>query len=153
MSYTQRLTDRVGVCGVVFPVSANNTTKSTEYVDMTIHRRALFILSVGATDCTVDMALHASKTPTNGDSSDKAVDASAAITQFGATDDNHIKMIELSAEDLHQLAGAGFNYVKALVTVSNATAALVSVIAIGSDDRWASATDYDLASVTQVVVA
>lgn len=141
-----KLSEQYGVVAALDPQTINNTTGSTDVVDLKDKERVMFILNTGATDTTVDFAIRQSNN-SNG-TSDVAL-SGASITQYGATDDNHIKIIEV---DAMAVKAAGYRYIFGKVTVgSGSTGALVAVIAIAAN-RYSPATDYDLTRVSEVVV-
>lgn len=145
---SSRLSERIGVAAVLAPISGNNTTKSTTYADITKWRKVAFIATVGVTDCLVDVKLQAA-TDSSGSG---VVDITGAVaTQLSATDDGKTVIIEISDDHLQVLLGSTFVWVKALLTISNATAALVACVGLGGDLRFASAADSDVTTVSQIV--
>lgn len=147
---SSRLTERFGVGAILAPISGNNNALSTGYVDMSKRNKVAFILTVGVSDCTVDFKLQAATSSGGAGVTDVV---GLAATQLSATDDGKTVILELSADHLQVLLGPTFTFVKAVVTSSNATGALVSVVAITGDERYASAADYDLTTVAQIVAA
>lgn len=138
-----RPSERVAVCATVDPVNGNNAATSSDAVDMSKFHSAMFILTMGVIDATVDFKLQESAT-SGGSYTDIT---GKAITQFAATDDGKQAVINLRSDEL----GAGKRYVKAVVTVGNNTSSLVSVICLGLDPRHGPASDDDLATVAQII--
>jgi len=139
------LAERQAMVGVVHPVSANNTTKDSDWVDMSKYDRVIFYIDVGVTDCLVDAQLRSATTAAGANA---AFISGKSITQYSATDDNKVKRIEISAAELTALTlNPGFVSVR--VTISNATAALVSVLAIAEMARYEPATS--IATLAQTI--
>jgi hypothetical protein len=138
--------DIAAVVGAIDPQSANNTTLTSDWVDMSKFKTAAFVLSVGTTDCTVAFKLVEAK----DSSATGAQDLSGkAITSYTATDDN--KQAVISVNDTDLTVNTGYGWVRASITLSNATAGLVSLVAIGLQPRFSPASDNKHADCFQTV--
>ena len=141
--------ERAAVVGKIDPALRDNTTADTDVVDMSKFAEAMFVFQCGATDITVDFKLLESDASggTYTDISGKS------ITQFAATDDNKVAVINLKAEELGQGVGtAAKRYVKGRITVGDGTTgAYTAALALGMKPRFAPASDDDLAAVAQIV--
>ena len=98
-------TEEIIVAGTIDPANYNNSTQTTDYVDMQKFQEAMFILKLGAVDSTVDFKLREAKD--TGGTGEQDI-AGKAITQFQATDDNKIAVINYKAEHL----STGYRYVR-----------------------------------------
>lgn len=135
--------ERLTVCGVVDPQTANNTTKTTGNVDLSKFHEAAFILLVGAIDSTVDFKLQES-----ADGSSNWSDVSGkAITQLSGSDDSKQVLVNLKAEEL----AAGKRYVRGLVTLGNGTSQTICAVALGLKPHFGPAADDKAATLVQVV--
>ena len=142
---TLKFTDDWAVLGTLDPISVDNGTDSTDWIDMTLHGAAAFILLLGVVDAVSDLALYEAK-DSSGTSSQALTGWS--ITQLTKTDDAKQAIINLDARALSQ----GFTHVQALYTGGNGTTGnLVSIVALGGHGRYKPASDNDLASVAQIV--
>jgi hypothetical protein len=134
--------ERIGVCAVVVPQSANNTTKDTGGIDLSKFHAAMFVLQLGTIDAVIDFKLQESADDvTYTDLTGKS------ITQLTGTDDNKQAVIAVRSDEL----SAGKRYVRARATLGNGVAQLVAVLGLGVEPRYGPATDDDLATVAQVV--
>lgn len=146
MNPTIRLTEELAVVGMVAPQTVDNAAVNTDAVDLSKFNRAVFILSVGATDTTVDFKLQSDD---NSNFSSPTDIPGKAVTQFSATDDNKIALIEIAAEEI---GAAKERYVRGRVTVGDGTTgAVISVIALGGVPRYYAASDFDLTAVKEIV--
>lgn len=142
---SSKLSQDLAVVATIDPQLADDATLSSDLVSMGIGEKVIFVISVGATDTTVDAKLR------------EAQDASAtgeqdltgkAITQLSGTDDNKQAIIEVDADEL----SSGFTHVSCDVTVGNGTTGgNVSVVALRGHARYQPASNGDLASVAQIV--
>lgn len=131
------------IIGIINPADRVGTTTNGTAIDLAKFHQAMFILTVGNTDATVDFKLQESAATSSGytDISGKA------ITTFSATDDNKQAIINLDASEMGSLK----RYVRGVITAGSGTACVVAMLALGFSPRFRPATDEDLASVSQVV--
>lgn len=142
----QQPSEQMTVAGKIDPQSANNTTKATDYLDMSKFHEALFVLQVGAIDAVIDFKLQEA-TDSGGTGLQDL--SGKAITQLAATDDNKIVLVNLRADEL--TVSSGYRYVRGLATLGNGTAQLVAAVALGVSPRSGPASDSKLAAVAQIV--
>ena len=103
------------------------------------------IVSVGATDITVDAKVQSADDTSGTNNTDIA---SLSVTQLTASDDNKQVILLVTSDDLNtdDVAAA------VVVTVGDGTTgAYVSAIGIGFNARTLPATDNDVASVAEIV--
>ena len=145
MTYTKQLSETLAVVATVDPQVVNNTSASSDYVDMENFRRVIFVIAVGATDTTVDAKIQEAQDASGTGAQDLS---GKAITQLSATDDNKQAIIEVAAEELSD----NYTHVKCVVTAgSGSTGAYVAVIGLAGVARYEPASDLDLASVAEIV--
>jgi len=138
------LHEDVAIVGVIDPQTVNNTSVTSTWVDMQMFDEVMFVVSVGTTDVTVDAKLREATSDTGTGAQDLS---GKAITQLSGTDDDKQVVIRVKSDEL----SSGYRYVACVVTAGNATGADVSCVALGSGCRYGPATDYDLASVAEIV--
>lgn len=137
--------NRVAVVGIVNPASQGTGAVDTTVIDASRFFKVVFVIQTGAlgTSATVDFAV-------KGDAASGGAYATTLknITQIvKATGDNKQVVVEVTSEDIGQ---ANVRYIKGTLTVGTA-ASIVGVVALGVDGRYKPETNFDLASVAQVV--
>lgn len=146
MPNTRSAHDLVTIAGAIDPQSAVGTTISSDWVDMSKWSLALFVLSNGTIDATVDFKLVEAKDSIGTGSQDLST---RAIVQAPATDDN--KQYAISVCDEHLTRSSGYRYVRSVVTIGAGTASIVSVVALGVAPKQLPAVDYKHADVSQII--
>lgn len=138
-------TERFAVVGGINSQLLDDGSATSDWVDMENFDRVVFLVRIGAADTTLDAKLQ-SATDSNGTS---AADITGkAITQFSATDDGQVALIEIKAEEIP----AGRQHVACVVTAGNGTTGVqVNVEALGFDPRYMPASNFDSADVTEIV--
>ena len=144
--YGQQLSQGLSVVATIDPDANTADTYSSDVVDMCYHRRVAFIVMVGTMASTSVLDCKLQSSPNNSDWTDIS---GKAITQFteAGTDSDKQAIIEISAEELRAL---GARYVKAVMTVGTA-ASDSALVAIAGYSRFSPASEYDLASVDEIV--
>ncbi len=144
---TIRANDLATISGAVDPQSVNGSTLSSDWVDMSRFRSALFVLMAGTIDTTIDFKLVEAKDSIGTGSQDLA---GRAITALAATDDNRQAVIGVSEDQLTR--NSGYRYVRGVAILgTGSTASLVSMLAIGLLPRFGPASDLRHADCVQVV--
>lgn len=144
----EQLNEQLALVATIDPDSYSANTYYTDAIDMRYWRRAIFIVAVGdmASGATVDFSLVEGTTtsPTTAFSPAKAI---TQLTQ-ASTDADKQAIIELDVEDMDPAN----RYVRGkLVTATDASD--VCVIALAGGARYEPASDFDLASVDEIVAA
>jgi hypothetical protein len=135
--------EKMAVLAKTFPVNGNNAATATTGFHAKNFDEYLAMLSLGVIDQTVDFKLQCSDL-VSGTYTDIP---GKAITQVPGTGDNTVRIIDLKAEEIPE----GRPFIRALTTVANGTSSLIDVTIFGLRPRTGPATDYDLASVAQIV--
>lgn len=142
---SERLNEAVAVVATIDPQLVDNTTVSSDLVDMSKFRRVMFVLSVGAVDTTVNAKLREARD--SGGTGEQDI-SGKSIAALGASDDNKQVILEVSAAEL----SSGYTHVSLNVTVGDgATGAYVSAVGLGGNGRIQPSSDFDLSSVAQIV--
>ena len=133
------------VVATIDPQTINNTSATSDWVNAGDFDELCFLLSVGATDTTVDAKL---REATDSSGSNAADISGKSITQLSATDDNKQAVLHVRADELSPTKP----YVACVVTVgSGSSGAVISVVGLGGRARYEPASDSDLASVVEIV--
>ncbi|MFN4259772.1 MAG: hypothetical protein ACK4RK_10775 [Gemmataceae bacterium] len=146
MSFPGLPSEKAAVAAVLAPVNGNNAANSSGYIDMRRFHEAMFILALGVIDAVVDFKLQEAKDGSGTGAQDLA---GKAITQFAATDDGKVAIINVKAEELS--VNVGFTHVKAVATVGSGTSSLIAVIGLGLSPRFAPASDAGDEAVAQII--
>lgn len=143
ISSLETVDDRPQVVSIIAPINLNNATTLSTAVDMTVYQMAMFVITLGVIDTTVDMKLKESAT-----SGGSYTDISGkAITQLAGTDDGKQAIIFVRATEL----GTGKYFVKASVTVGNGTSSLGAVVGIGLRPFAGYDTANDSSTVAEII--
>ena len=134
------------VVATIDPDAYTAATYTTDGVDMDVFPQCIFIVMVGdmETGSTVDFSI----TRSTDNSTFVAMSPAKAITQLTAagTDDDKQVVVHVDAAEL----GDGYRYCQGSLVVADA-ASDAAVVAIADHSRYKPATDYDLASVDEIV--
>lgn len=143
--YTERLSQSLAIVATVDPASYSSQTNS-DAVDMQLFRRCLFIVSAGAIGSnTVSVVI---KGGTDGSTFPTTLTGKtlSAGTFSGSGDNNTQGLIEVLDQEC---ATQSVRYIRAEITPSGA--ALLSAVVLAGEARYEPASDYDLASVAEIV--
>jgi hypothetical protein len=142
--YTERMTEALPVVAAIDPQLADDTTVSSDLVDMENRRRVIFVLLVGATDTTVDAKIREAQ---DGSATGEQDLTGKSITQIAADEDNGQVIIEVAAEEM----STGYTHLSLDVTVGDgSTGAYIAAVALAGVTRYKPDTD-DLSSVAEIV--
>lgn len=141
----QLLTERFAVVAAIDPDAYATGTQGTDSIDMLYRDRVAFIVMAGTlgTNATIDF-----KVQESADGSTWSDLSGKAITQLtdAGTDDDKQAIVEVAADEM----SSGKRYLRGVLTVGTA-ASDAAVIAVAGDHRYEPASDYDLASVDEIV--
>ena len=146
MAFCERLSEQLAVVATIDPADISGAAQDSDIFSMQLHRRALFILSTGATVnapgilVQIREGLDAAMTATT------AAILSAAATAVVATDSQFL--FEVSSEAMQ----AGYTYLSGRVD-AGAGATLASMVVLADVERYHPASDRDLASVVSIQAA
>jgi len=150
MTYHPRLSQELAVVACIDPDAYTTGTENSDIIDMRYHRRVMFIVQAGTlgSTATVNFAVY-------GDSaaamSGEVALTGKAITQLteAGTDSDKQAIVEVTAEEVaSQIVGGRYIRGKLIVLLATSDA---GVIALADHSRYAPASDYDLASVDEIV--
>lgn len=143
----RKLNEQVAVVATIDPDAYGTGTQGSDYVDMADFEKVMWIVQAGAlgSSATLDFALYEA-TDDQGDG-EQAI-SGKAITQLteAGTDSDKQAIVEVRADELSE----GYRYVRGILTIGTATSD-AAVIAVAGEARYQPASDYDLASVDEIV--
>lgn len=147
MPFTTRLSEQLAVVATIDPDEYSAGATNTDIIDMRYHRRVIFVVMVGTlgTNATVDFKVQEGAASDMSDAADLSGKAITQLTQAG-TDADKQAIVEVAAEEMT----SGDRYLRGTLTVATA-ACDAGVIAVADCARYLPASDYDLASVDEIV--
>lgn len=154
IGYSEQFVERCAILATVDPGALTATTYNTDIIDMRYWRRVAFILlagTIGDVDGTLQLQLYVNTANSVSSPAPTAVTGKVftAANFSGSTDSNKQGVIEITAEECENALDGG-RYLFATLTVATQTNG-ACVVALGIDARYGPATDYDLASVVEVI--
>lgn len=141
------LTERIAVVGTIDPDAVTTGASTSDWVDMTKFRQVMFVVAVGilGSSATVDFKVQEAKNSSGGSAQDLSSKSITQLTDAG-TDDDKQAIVNVHRDELSD----GFDYIAGVLTVGTATSD-AAVIILASDPLYAPASDFDLASVDEIV--
>lgn len=136
------------VVGVIDPDAAGTGTQTTVWINMADFQAIMAVVMAGTlgTSATLDAKLEQAQDASGTGAKDVA---GSGITQLvKASDDDKQAVIECWAEDLD--IANNFTHVRLSMTVGAATSDCGAIV-LGMNSRYGPASDYDLASVDEIV--
>jgi hypothetical protein len=139
---------RAAIVGVVTPQSAS-TAKSSGWIDATSFHNYLAAIAVGTlgASATVDAKLEQATDSGGTGAKDVTGKSITQLTKAGSDDDKQV-LINLAQPDLD--FANGFKFFRLTVTPATALCPIAGMI-FGLDPRYGVASDYDAASVDEIV--
>ena len=142
MAFCERLSEQLAVVATIDPQAGGTTAHTSDNFSMSLHRRALFILSIGAGTAGNTVAIQEG---TVNFTAGTATILTRAATAVAAANSQYL--FEVSGEAM----GAGLTHLRAVVTSVGAD--LLSLVALADVERYHPASDRDLASVVSIQAA
>lgn len=149
---TAKLSERLAVVATIDPASRNSgTTTNSDVIDMAYIPRVLIVTCVGAITSGGSLDVTAYANTANSTSGGTAITGKtlAAGTHSDTGDNNTQSLIEVTAEDVRDAVSGGRYLYVAGVTAD--AAVIYGVTILGEVTRFRPASDYDLASVAEIV--
>lgn len=148
-AYQSKLSEAVAVVATVDPDAYGTGEQNSDYIDMQDFERVLFIVMAGTLGSSATLDVQIEQATDTSDTGLKDI-TGKVITQLteAGTDSDKQAIIEVKQSDL-DIAG-GFRYIRAECTLGAATSDY-GLVAIGSNPQYHPASEYDLASVDEIV--
>jgi len=143
MAFCERLSEQLAVVGTIDPTATLAALGSVDQIDMSLHRRCLFVLMVGATNVGPGILVNVQEGTVAAPAA--AVILTRAAADTAATASQYV--FEVSAEAM----GAGYTHLRFDITPSGAST--VAVLALADVERYSPGSDRDLASVVSIQAA
>lgn len=143
-----RLSERLAVVAAIDPDAYGTGAQESDIIDMSLHRRVLFFVMAGTlgTSATLDFKVEASANANMSGAADMTGKAITQLTQAG-TDSDKQAIVEVTAAEV---LDAGARYIRGVMTIGTAGSD-AGVLAVAGDTRYQPASEYDLASVDEIV--
>ena len=144
----ESLTKGLAILGQIIPATLNNTSANVTDIDIAKVRRLMAIVSVGAVTGGGSLVgkLQASKTA-GGSYTDITGGALTAITAG-----SKIATIEVRDDELESIVGAGYRYVKLVLTEGGSQNVVCGAVVLGGEAEYKPAGAYDIAAAIQRLV-
>jgi hypothetical protein len=142
-NYNRGLREQLSVVSCIDPDAYTAATYTGDVIDMQDFRRVIFILQAGDLGSSATLDYRVEGSAVVGLTSSGTV--GTAATQL--TDSNKQVVIEVTAE---QVAALGYRYIRDEMIVKTATSDCGS-IALGQLAHYSPASEYDLASVDEIL--
>ena len=142
MAFCERLSEQLAVVATIDPQAAASGALTSDNFSMSLHRRALFILSIGAGTAGNLVAIQEG---TVNWTAGTATILTRAVTAVATA--NSQFLFEVSAEAM----AAGLTHLRAVITSVGAD--LLSLVVLADVERYHPASDRDLASVVAIQAA
>lgn len=142
------ISENVAVLATIDPDAYGTGDQTTDVIDMRYWREVMFVVMAGTlgSSATLDFVVAGSAVVGMTSSATITGKSITQLTEAG-TDSDKQAIIRVSAEEV---AAQGFRYIQGTLSVGTATSD-AGVIAIGTHARYNPASDFDLASVDEIV--
>jgi len=141
------ITEKIAVLGAIDPDAYGTGTQGSGWVDMKQFDQLGFVLMVGdfEASATVDFKLQQAKNSSGSGAKDITGKAITQLTDAG-TDDNKQAVVVVKAAELDD----GYRFVRGYMTVG-VDAVDAGVLVLGADPRYMPASNFDVATVDEIV--
>jgi hypothetical protein len=143
--YTEQLSQSLALVATIDPAS-HSTAQNSDGVDMRLFRRVMFVVSAGAIGSNTITALIKGGTDNSTFATTITGKTFTSGTFSGSGDNNTQGIIEVTAEEC---AAQNVRYIRMEATPSGA--AIFGMVAFAGVTRYEPSSDYDLASVAEIV--
>jgi hypothetical protein len=146
MAFCERLSEQLALVATIDPADVSGLPQNSDIFSMELRRRALFILSTGATVQAPGMLVQIREAADAAATATTAVILTRAAVDVNATDSQFL--FEVTAEAM----AAGYTYLVGTVDAA-AGATVASMVVLADVVRYHPASDNDLGSVVSIQVA
>jgi hypothetical protein len=145
----EQLSQGLSIAATINPqqLAINTSVNSGNGIDASKFRRIMAVILVGAGAGNITAKLRAATT-SGGAMTDVAGSTITAITTT-----NKQATIEIRDDELQQLVGAGYQWVRLDIIENNVAATFVAGVLLGGEGDWKPAAKQDPATVVQRLVA
>ena len=141
------LTERLALLGTIDPDAYGTGTQGSDWVDMSKFMQVMFAVLAGAlgSSATLDFKVQEATSAAGAGAQDLSGKSITQLTEAGTDDDKQV-LVNVRADELSD----GYRYVRGLMTIGVATSD-AGLVVLGGDPTYAPASDFDLASVDEIV--
>lgn len=143
--YTEQLSQSLAIVATIDPAS-HSTAQNSDGIDMRLFRRVIFVVTAGAIGANTITAVIKGGTDNSTFGTTLTGKTFSSGTFSGSGDNNTQGIIEVTSEEC---MAQSVRYIRMEATPSGA--AIFGVVALAGVARYEPASDYDLASVEQIV--
>lgn len=143
--FTERLSEGLAIIATIDPAS-HSTAQNSDGIDMRLFRRVIFVVAAGAIGANTITAVIKGGTDNSTFATTLTGKTFSSGVFSGSVDNNTQGIIEVTAEEC---AAQDVRYIRMEATPSGA--AIFGVVALAGVARYEPASDYDLASVAEIV--
>lgn len=150
MAYKPRLSEELAIVATIDPDAYTTGTQTSDIIDMRYHKRVMFIVEAGTlgSSATIDFLVFGDSAAAMGTEVALTGKAITQLTEAG-TDSDKQAIVEVTAEELaSQIVGG--RYIRGKPAIGTATSD-AGMMALADRSRYTPASDYDLASVDEIV--
>lgn len=141
--------DRIGVAAVIAPGALTTGAKNSGWVDSALYTRLMAVISTGTLGASATLDAKWQQATDSSGTGAADVAAGQIVQIVKASGDNKQAVLNM---DVNRLTDRTKRFVRLVMTVGTATSDATAVV-LGVDARHEPATDFDPASVVQVVSA
>jgi hypothetical protein len=143
------MTEKLAVVAAIDPDAYGTGTQGTDWADMEKFGQVMFVVMAGAlgSSATLDFKVQEATDSSGTGAQDISGKSITQLTDAG-TDSDKQAIVNVIAEELDR--ADGYRYVRGLLTVGTATSD-AGVLVLAGDPRFLPASDFDLASVDEIV--
>jgi hypothetical protein len=143
--FTERLSEGLAIIATIDPAS-HSTAQNSDGIDMRLFRRVIFVVAAGAIGANTLTAVIKGGNDNSTFATTLTGKTFSSGVFSGSVDNNTQGIIEVTAEEC---AAQDVRYIRMEATPSGA--AIFGVVALAGVARYEPASDYDLASVAEIV--
>jgi hypothetical protein len=143
----QKITEALAVVACIDPDAYGTGAQTSDWIDMSKFERVAFIVQAGTlgSSATLDFKVQQSKLANGSSPVDISGKAITQLTEAGTDSDKQV-VVSVEASELSD----GYRYIAGLMTVGVASSD-AGVVAVATNPNYGPASDYDLASVDELV--
>ncbi|MCZ2112793.1 MAG: hypothetical protein LC131_02900 [Anaerolineae bacterium] len=143
----QKITEALAVVACIDPDAYGTGAQTSDWIDMSKFERVAFIVQAGTlgSSATLDFKVQQSKLANGSSPADISGKAITQLTEAGTDSDKQV-VVSVEASELSD----GYRYIAGLMTVGVASSD-AGVVAVAMNPNYGPVSDYDLASVAELV--
>lgn len=143
----QKITEALAVVACIDPDAYGTGAQTSDWIDMSKFERVAFIVQAGTlgSSATLDFKVQQATDGSGSGAEDMTGKVITQLTQAGTDSDKQV-VVSVEASELSD----GYRYIAGLMTVGVASSD-AGVVAVATNPNYGPVSDYDLASVNELV--